>query len=55
VVVVRAKVVVVRWEEINRDGVDGGLKLRSPSMIVFDMNARSCDNKIKIGITFNVL
>jgi len=41
--------------KINRDVVDGGLKLRLPSKIAFDMNARTCDNKIKIGITLNVL
>jgi hypothetical protein len=36
---------------INRDAVDVGFKLRSPSMITFDMNAFRSDSKIKnIGI-----
>jgi hypothetical protein len=38
------------WAKINRDGVDGELKLRLPSMTMFDMNAFKSDNKVKIGI-----
>jgi hypothetical protein len=36
--------------QINRDGVDGELKLRFPSMMTFKMNAFNSDNKIKIRI-----
>ena len=35
---------------INRDAVDVGFKLRSPSMITFDMNACMSDSKIEICI-----
>ena len=38
--------------KINCDGVDGELKLRSPSQITFDMNAHKSDSKIKNGILF---
>jgi len=40
--------------KINRDAVDGELKLRLPTKIAFDMNAASCDNKIKIWIVLKV-
>jgi hypothetical protein len=33
--------------KINRDVVDGGLKLRSPSKIAFDMSVSLFDSKIK--------
>ena len=33
--------------KINRDGVDGELKLRSPSQITFDMSTRKSNSKIK--------
>ena len=35
---------------INRDAVDLRFKLRSPSKIVFDMNARLFDKKIKVTL-----
>jgi len=40
------------WKEseFNRDGVDGGFKLRSPSKITLDMSACISDSKIKNGI-----
>jgi hypothetical protein len=41
--------------KINHDVVDGRFKVHLPTKIVFDMSARFCDNKKKIGITFNVL
>jgi hypothetical protein len=53
----RAGVVVERWwwvkesgrrAKFNRDGVDGRLKLRSPSKITFDMDVCTLDNEIKI-------
>ena len=40
--------------KINRDVVDGGLKVRSSTKIVFDMNAVQCDNIIKIWIVLKV-
>jgi hypothetical protein len=40
--------------KINRDVVDGGLKLRSPTKITFDMNAYQSDNKVKNCIILNV-
>jgi len=43
-----------RWTKINRDAVDGGLKLRLPTKIAFDINAASCDNKIKMWIVLKV-
>ena len=33
--------------KINRDVVDGGLKVRSPSKIAFDMSVSSFDSRIK--------
>jgi hypothetical protein len=49
---VRAGVVVERWwwtkeDDSNHDGVDGGLKLCSPSKITRDINACRSDDKIK--------
>ena len=38
------------WAKINCDGVDGRLKLQSPSQITFDMNACKSDSQIKICI-----
>ena len=38
------------WAKINRDGVDGKIELRFPSMITFNMNAFKSDNKVKIRI-----
>jgi hypothetical protein len=44
-----SRVKVVEEEgNINRDAVDVCFKLRSPSMIMFDMNAYKSDNEIKI-------
>jgi hypothetical protein len=52
----RAGVVVERWwwvkeggkrAKFNRDGVDGGLKLRSPSKITFDIDICESDSRIK--------
>ena len=43
-----------RWTKINRDVVDGGLKLCLPTKIAFDMNAALCDNKIKVWIVLKV-
>ena len=40
------------WSKINRDGVDGELKLHSPSQITFNMNAHKSNSKIKNGILF---
>jgi hypothetical protein len=34
--------------KINHDGIDVGLKLRSPAKIALDIGARQFDNKIKI-------
>ena len=36
--------------KINCDGVDGGLKLRSSSQIMFDINACKSDSQIKTCI-----
>ena len=36
-----------RRGKFNRDGVDGGLKLCSPSKIMFDMDVCNLNNKIK--------
>ena len=41
--------------KLNRDGVDGRFKLRLPSKIAFDIDARSFDKKIKSCITLLVL
>jgi hypothetical protein len=41
--------------KINHDGVDGGLKLCSPSEIVFDMNVYLFDSKIKICVILKIL
>jgi hypothetical protein len=55
----RAGVVVERWwwvkesgkrAKFNRDGVDGELKLRSPSKIMFDMDVCESDSEIKDSI-----
>jgi hypothetical protein len=40
--------------KINHDVIDGGLKLRSPTNIMFDMNAYKSDNKIKICFILNI-
>jgi hypothetical protein len=53
---VRVGGVVDRWwwmkesgrrMKFNRDGVDGGLKLHSPSKITLDISAHKSDSKIK--------
>jgi len=44
-----------RCANLNRDGVDLSFKLRSPSKITFDMNARYLDKKIKSCIILEVL
>ena len=41
--------------KINHDGSDGGLKLRSPLKITFDMNACASDSKIKTCIILRIL
>jgi len=41
-----------RRVKFNRDGVDGGLKLRSPSKITLDMSACKSDSKIKCVLLF---
>jgi hypothetical protein len=55
----RVEVVSARWwwwrneggrTKINRDVVDGGLKLRSPSKIAFDISVRFFDSEIKNDI-----
>ena len=52
----RAGVVVERWwwtkesgrrMKFNRDGVDGGFKLRFPSKIMFDISTCKSDSKLK--------
>jgi len=43
------------WTNINRDGVDVPLKLRSPSKIAFDINAQLHNKKIKNSIILHVL
>jgi hypothetical protein len=43
------------WVKINHDGVDGGLKLRFPSQIMFDMNACESDSQIKNCIILYML
>jgi len=40
--------------KINRDVVDGGLKLRSPSKIAFDINAGLFDNEIKSCVILRI-
>ena len=44
--------------KINRDvvdGGDGGLKLRSPSKIMFDIGACNSDNELKFCIILKVI
>ena len=40
-----------RRVKFNRDGVDGGLKLRSPPKITLDISVRKSDSKVKSCIT----
>jgi hypothetical protein len=40
-----------RKVKFNRDGVDGGLKLRSPTKITLNIGARKSDSEIKSCIT----
>jgi hypothetical protein len=44
------------WKEseFNRDGIDGGLKLRSPSKITLDMSACMSDSKVKRFILLKI-